>query len=184
MVFQIEPYAFLHLGRSIMKMHCKLADATEKARFHASFGTSPEVCSVLWEMLDPREEIDRYALPQHLLWALMFLKLYCSERVNRMIVGVDEDTFRKWAWLFVEAISYLEDSVVSFESVCLIVIKHSQPEHPLDFMGEPWRRYGQRLDRWDRLRNIRAKTLLEWLVQPQVPWARDTLRDWDINFEG
>jgi hypothetical protein len=96
-----------------MKMHQKLAHATEMARFHATFGTSPEVCSILWEMLEPQKEINSYAKPPHLLWGLMFLRLYCSERVNRMIVEVDEGTFRKWAWLIIDAISYLEDRVVS-----------------------------------------------------------------------
>ena len=59
------------------------------------------------------------AKPIHLLWALMFLKIYSTERVSRTIVGSSrnptmEKTMRKWVRLFVRAISFLESEVVSY----------------------------------------------------------------------
>ena len=49
-----------------------------------------------------------------MLWGLMFLKIYASEGVLATLAGgVDEKTFRKWAWRFVDAIADLEDDVVS-----------------------------------------------------------------------
>ena len=49
----------------------------------------------------------------HLLWALAFLKLYCAEAVLAALVGgVHEQTFRKWAWFFVEEISTLQYTVI------------------------------------------------------------------------
>ena len=86
----------------------------ELRRFRAFFGASPEVCSQLWDHLSPSETINRLARPKHLLWALIFLKVYASESVLCTLVSCpDEKTFRKWTRIFVDEISYLENSIVS-----------------------------------------------------------------------
>ena len=86
----------------------------ELRRFRAFFGASPEVCSQLWDHLSPSETINRLARPKHLLWALVFLKVYASESVLCTLVSCpDEKTFRKWTRVFVDEISYLENSIVS-----------------------------------------------------------------------
>jgi hypothetical protein len=36
------------------------------------------------------------AEPEHLLWALLFLKLYCIEDVLVTLLGRDDGTIRKW----------------------------------------------------------------------------------------
>ena len=42
------------------------------------------------------------------------MKVYATEVVLCGIVrGVDRKTFRKWSWVFIEALSYLESDVVS-----------------------------------------------------------------------
>jgi len=70
--------------------------------------------------------VDNLNLPpegniEHLLWALMFLKSYGKEKVMSALAGgVDPQTFRKWVWIFIEAISYLEDEVVSLEGLLLV----------------------------------------------------------------
>ena len=48
---------------------------------------------------------------EHLLWALMELKLYHIESVNSTLVGVTEKTFRKWFLSFIRLLANL--SVVS-----------------------------------------------------------------------
>ena len=54
----------------------------------------------------------QYAEPKHLLWALLFLKVYASEQVIRKFTGADEKTSRKWIWLF---IGYIEElKIVSY----------------------------------------------------------------------
>ena len=87
-------------------------------RFRSFFGTSPHVCVQLWDLLNPFEEMapDNPGLQvEHLLWALLFLKLYAEESVHCGLVGgVDKKTFRKWSWLFIEYISFLETDLVSF----------------------------------------------------------------------
>jgi hypothetical protein len=59
------------------------------------------------------------AQPKHLMWALNFLKVYGKEEDSANYAGgVDEQTFRKWTHIFVEAISFLESSVVSATYYC------------------------------------------------------------------
>lgn len=84
----VDATAFLHLGRELV---CDPTEdvirsaQTEHRRFRGSFGTSPEVCAVLWE--ECKEQISGDALPMHLLWAL---KLYASESFLCLVAGVDE----------------------------------------------------------------------------------------------
>ena len=49
----------------------------------------------------------------HLLWALLFLNTYDTKQNLADLVGVHEDTFRKWLWALVVAIAKLKPSVVS-----------------------------------------------------------------------
>jgi hypothetical protein len=108
----MDAAVFLDLGNKMMKRHNKLASESEKRRFHATFGTGAEICSLLWAKID-FSTVPLGAKPKHLLWGLMFLKLYCSESVHCTIAGgVDETTFRKWSWIFVEAIAVLHEDLV------------------------------------------------------------------------
>jgi hypothetical protein len=88
-------------------------------RWQAHFCAEPEVCADVWRRLevdniDLDAPDDKIAEPCHLLWALLLLKTYETESVLAGLCGgVDEDTFRKWAWHFIEKVSYLEHEVVS-----------------------------------------------------------------------
>jgi hypothetical protein len=87
-------------------------------RWHAHFYAEPEVCAHVWSLLDIEDNLDapddRIAEPCHLLWCLLLLKTYETEPVlSGLCGGVDEDTFSKWAWHFIEKVSYLEQEVVS-----------------------------------------------------------------------
>jgi hypothetical protein len=96
-------------GNEIMQRSRRVSARVEDARFRAHFGTSANICCDLWNMIGA----DR-GKPVHLLWALMLLKLYCAEAVLCTLAGgVHEQTFRKWAWLFVNEISELQYKVVS-----------------------------------------------------------------------
>jgi len=61
-------------------------------RFRSLFGVSPNLVPLLWA---EREDRPDETVPTHLLWALMFLKVYATESVHAAIAGVDEKTFRK-----------------------------------------------------------------------------------------
>ena len=101
---------FIAEGNDIMQKSRRVSARTTDSRFCAHFGTSAVVCVDLWNMIGP---IDGRK-PVHLLWGLMLLKLYCAESVLCTLAGgVHEQTFRKWAWLFVNKISELQYRVVS-----------------------------------------------------------------------
>lgn len=46
-------------------------------------------------------------MPNHLLWALMILKVYATELVNDSLSGVHRQTFINWAWIFIRAMADL-----------------------------------------------------------------------------
>ena len=109
----IQPSVFMFHGQEIFRRQKKAANGTADRRFRACFGASPLVCAIIWKGIAPVvSAYDGYS-PTHLLWALMFMKLYCLEPVNASIVGVDEKTFRKWSWIVIDAIESLYDDVVS-----------------------------------------------------------------------
>ena len=118
---------FEQLGLQIMSRQIG-SKLTFERRFRTFFGTSPQICELIWTNLDPFEQIaPDYPGVQvvHLLWALMFMKIYAEESVHCGLVGgVDEKTFRKWTWLFVEYISYEEDRVVSYCQFLLIFLHY------------------------------------------------------------
>jgi DDE superfamily endonuclease len=116
----LNPAIFVELGNSIMQRHAKTRSAkTEERRFRGHFGTSPEICSILWDMVDPGRTMPKGARPKHLLWSLAFLKLYLNEEaLSGLAGGVDEKTLRKWTWIFVYAMSDLEAIVVRSTVAC------------------------------------------------------------------
>lgn len=69
------------------------------------FGVSADTCAVLWALREGRTPPG--AKPVNLLWGLLFLKLYETERVNSFIAGTDEKTFRKWTWIIVKLLADL-----------------------------------------------------------------------------
>ena len=99
----------------IKKQHNPQASlATQDRRFRSFFGTTWHICAILWNHLTHTLVADhKYVKPIHLLWALLFLKLYKTKAIHATIAGTDERTFRKWVWIVLEYISYLEVDVVS-----------------------------------------------------------------------
>lgn len=99
--------------------------------FRGFFGAPVEVITDLWNRIDPLID-DEAAKPKHLLWALVFIKVYASEAVHCCIVGwPDKKTFRKWSWYFLEKIFYLKDDIIVLDkrfeqwdgsSMCLMSI--------------------------------------------------------------
>ena len=79
-------------------------------------GTSHEVCSELWNLSQPLQNVSKSAEPKHLLWSLFFMKSHSVEAVSTRVVGVDNKTFRKWAWIFVFAIKSLKSEVTIWDN--------------------------------------------------------------------
>jgi len=77
--------------------------------FRQHFGCSPLVIKKCWDLLgDDRSE------QRHLLWALLFLKVYGKETTNAAICKCCDRTFRENVWRMIYALSDLESDVVSW----------------------------------------------------------------------
>jgi len=96
------PSSFKFTGQKIIKG----GDGNiNERKYLAIFGTSPEVCSKLWNMIRPEKN---GVLPKHLLWELIFLKISTTESVMSSIFKDDEKTYRLWVWYFISCISKLK----------------------------------------------------------------------------
>jgi hypothetical protein len=106
---------FEDLGGKIMNREVERKDAF-KRRWSSHFAVDPVVVAEVWKRLARDLETEKFAEPKHLLWAILFLTQYTNEPDLAGKCGpVHEDTFRKWAWLFVEKIASLEFEVVSHQ---------------------------------------------------------------------
>ena len=93
--------------------------STETRLFREFFGTSVRVVEIVWELINRDELRPMGGRPEHLLWALYFLKVYPKQGPGCSTVGasngaVNPKTHQKWVWVFIEAILELVDVVVSF----------------------------------------------------------------------
>lgn len=70
--------------------------------FRANFGVSPYICAAVWNLMVDTRLLPLRAQPKHILWSLLFLKVYASENVLCTICACDEKTFRKWVWMMLE----------------------------------------------------------------------------------
>lgn len=85
-------------------------------RIISFFGVPPIVIAKIWELLmEHAQPWPRGTCKKHLLWALHLAKVYASETVLSSNVGcIDEKSYRKWAWLFLDALASLASHVVSY----------------------------------------------------------------------
>jgi hypothetical protein len=91
-------------GYEYCKHSNRLSNKTGYRRFRGLFGVSPASCAVLWTLIEDKPPGSK---PKHLLWSLLFLKGYANEHMNSAVVGVDEKTFRKWSWIFINLLADL-----------------------------------------------------------------------------
>lgn len=89
------------------------AQSSEDEDFRAFFGCCAGTFLTAWSMLIKTDTLPVDGRLEHLLWTLMFMKLYCGQKALCALAGVDPETFRKWTWAFIESISNLESLVVS-----------------------------------------------------------------------
>ena len=118
----IQPAVFQAIGAQILKKY-PLDTVTFKRLWKNKFGATPVVCCVLWDRLEEaRQQMPSNHQPKHLLWSLMLLRTYADETdLVKDASGddggrVDPKTFRKWGWLFIQCIAFLEASVILWEN--------------------------------------------------------------------
>jgi hypothetical protein len=115
---------FIAIGSEILNQAVPSSkSAAFQTRWTSHFQVDPIVCAEAWRLMqitDVDGIVDN-GRPEHLLWSLMFLTTYDSESVLARAMRVDEDTFRKWCWLYILKLSYLEFDVVSMLIVDFVV---------------------------------------------------------------
>lgn len=107
---------FWEAGHKITKHNVHGSRVMGYRTFRAFFGTSPQICVIVWNMLSQKPA---NSSPEHLLWALMVLKLYNLESVNASLVDVTEKTFRKWSLIFIRLLAGLQ--VVNMKNYVLLL---------------------------------------------------------------
>jgi hypothetical protein len=120
--------AFLVLGSQLWLRGNKLArnklSGVSMRRYREMFGCSPFLCSVIWEYLIDGGQLvaaTRGIRSEHLLWALMFLKLYQTEAVSALVCRCDEKTYRKWIWIVIRALADV-DVVRHGKTICRLLL--------------------------------------------------------------
>lgn len=95
--------AFEYAASTIIKKPVS-ASSVWIRRFRCFFGVTPLIAAEIWVRLN----VPSHSFPKHLLFALLFLKRYDAEHVNASVCDVDEQTFRKWCWFYVEQMASLK----------------------------------------------------------------------------
>ena len=96
---------FWNLGHKITGHNLYGSRSMGYRLFRAFFGTTPQVCEIIWHMLSTRRP--PHSTPHHFLWVLLLLKQYNIESVNAVLVGVSEKTFRNWSLMYIQLIANL-----------------------------------------------------------------------------
>ena len=117
-----SPQAFWVLAQNLFKVK-------EDRTFRALFGTSTDVCSVLWDYCATHKRRPKRGMkPKHLLWSLRFLKSYDTEDSLSTWAETTRKTWRKWVWILLRIIrKYKNDLVCHYNLVVWVNIAISVP---------------------------------------------------------
>lgn len=109
--FKMDSLSFMSLFSSFVGQSFTLNNQEHLSSFKSFFGVTPIVCSIIWTHLLKSQKLQ--LKPIHLLWSLLFLKQYNTETVNSIICRCDKKTFRKWVWLVLNELRYLNKVCVN-----------------------------------------------------------------------
>ena len=86
-------------------------------KFTTHYGKNPRICSILWKEIIRDKWILRKTKGKpkvkHFLWGMHFMHVYDTEAVSSTTFDCDEKTWRKWTWVYAEAVSRLAPKLVS-----------------------------------------------------------------------
>lgn len=86
----------------------------EDRAFREFFGCQATVALGLWNMLVNTGFLPCGGRMEHLLWTLMYMKVYPKRNAMSVLCGgVNKETWMKWVYNFFDAIAFLEPYVVS-----------------------------------------------------------------------
>ena len=105
------PYEFRYLAKSMFGRAKQFRQFCNETKFRALFGVTPEICTNIWDEI--MDTVPPGGKPIHLMWALLFLKVYGTGTVNSELTGVTPRTFRKWSWAFVRLMAHMKSVSIS-----------------------------------------------------------------------
>ena len=102
------PDQFLEIGLELIGAEERKSYWTELSLFKQHYRLDPEICCELWELLVFFTDLDILTQPEHLLWALCFMRTYAKleDLCNRF--HCCEDTFRKYTHHVIDCIGVLK----------------------------------------------------------------------------
>ena len=109
----LDAQYFANIGLVIFGRRGNITSTIFARRFRSQFGISPVICARIWNSLG--EVKPNGFEPKHLLWGLLFLKVYSTESVHATIVNTCERTFRKWSWKAVDLLAAMKTVGLHFE---------------------------------------------------------------------
>ena len=112
---RLGPKVFEDVLRAILDLTRELAQSTIRDYCRIHIGVSFDVCADVWNKIAENGTMPSQAKPKHLLWALMKLNLYDTDKRQAVQLKVDTKTARKWIWLMLNAIFIIKSLVVSCE---------------------------------------------------------------------
>jgi hypothetical protein len=108
----IEETAQAVLGFPVTR---KWESKDKQDRFKSLFGANSKVITVIWKEI--QNHIDEDIFRKHLLYGLLFMKVYSTEEVHCAIVGWPSvKTFREKAWHIVECIAELKPKFILLDN--------------------------------------------------------------------
>jgi hypothetical protein len=92
---RVSPTEFLELGEKMIYHQPRLGQHARRGRYRAHFGADPWLVSYLWHLImtHAAQPFPPGLKSKHLLWGLLFLKLYNSEPVNCLVADCNEKHF-------------------------------------------------------------------------------------------
>jgi hypothetical protein len=118
--FKVKPSTFFRRGLMIvfcgrLRIENIEFSSTTYRQFRSHFGTSPGTCAICWNYIE--HILPKKMVYTHLLWALLFLKVYATESVLASKCDCDVKTYREKVWIVVRAIYSVRNKVVSSFSI-------------------------------------------------------------------
>lgn len=98
-ISKLSPCLFLSYGREIVSSGKGLSTKTKHRTFMDFFSVTPLVSDIAWRKMGAF--LPQKSSSYHLLWILLFIKIFANEHAHVALNAVDEDNFRLWARRFV-----------------------------------------------------------------------------------
>ena len=110
----VDPQVFLAHGSMFTNRTANYHLRKATVEFRNVVGVGPSVCSALWKDLGDYGLVSaKDAEPVHLLWALVFLRQYPTERFMAGVLKRSRQTIRKYVMYIVRAILAVGEHRVS-----------------------------------------------------------------------